>query len=108
RASVDAVVFSGPDALSCDGGVRRLRALGGPTLLAAAGPVANSALGIAEVEAATGLRCLSGEMILDGALTSTLRALREHVHANGAGWTPVGAGDREPVPRAVGAGRAAS
>jgi len=79
RATMDAVVFSGFDPLSCDAGVRRLRALGGPELLATAGPVANSELGIAEVESSTGVRCLSGEMILNGALVPPLRNLRERM-----------------------------
>ena len=111
RASIDGVTFAGPDALSCDAGVRRLQALGGPELLATAGMVANSALGIAEVENSTGARCLSGEMILNGALVPALRALRERVlqraTSNGS------ARNLEPalpegVPLPVGAGRAAS
>src|SRR5262249_20177031 len=101
RATMDAVTFSGPDALSCDAGVRRLRSLGGPELLTTAGPVANSMLGIAEVEASCGVRCLSGEMILNGALLPPLRALRERVLAstssNGAG-AHTSAVERESVP----------
>src|SRR5262249_14397392 len=55
RASVDGVTFAGPDALACDSGVRRLRELG-YRVLAAAGPVANGVLGIAEVESACNVR----------------------------------------------------
>jgi hypothetical protein len=110
RATMDAIVFSGPDALSCDAGVRRLRSLGGPELLTTAGPVANSVLGIAEVEASTGARCLSGEMILNGALVPPLRALRARVISsmlsNGAG-AHADAAERETVPRPVGVSRAA-
>jgi hypothetical protein len=111
RASIDAVTFAGPDALSCDAGVRRLQALGGPELLATAGMVANSALGIAEVENSTGVRCVSGEMILNGALVPALRAVRERVlrrtPLNGSAEPHEPAsGDGVPVP--MGAGRAAS
>jgi hypothetical protein len=109
RGSMDAVTFSGPDALSCDAGVRRLRALGGPVLLTTAGPVANSVLGIAEVEASTGARCLSGEMIMNGALVPPLRALRDRVVQSTAtnGTAPMAGAEREIVPRPIGAGRAA-
>jgi len=110
RATMDAVMFSGPDALSCDAGVRRLRALGGPELLTTAGPVANSVLGIAEVEGTTGVRCLSGEMILNGALVPPLRALRERIVkqmlSNGA-VAHAEAVERDTVPRPVGSSRAA-
>ena len=111
RASMDAATFAGPDALSCDAGVRRLQALSGPEVLAAAGMVANSALGIAEVERSTGVRCLSGEMILNGELVPALRAVRDRVLqrvvSSGAGrrHEPV---DRDRVPQPAGAGRAAS
>ena len=109
RASMDAVTFSGPDALSCDAGVRRLRQLGGPELLTTAGPVANSVLGIAEVEASTGVRCLSSEMILNGALVPPLRAMRERIvqrmSANGA--APYAGAERETLAPAAGASRAA-
>ncbi len=71
RSTVDAVTFAGPDALSCESGVRHLRELELP-VVAVAGPVANAPLGIAEVERATGLPCLSGEMILGGALIQSL------------------------------------
>jgi hypothetical protein len=111
RASIDAVTFAGPDALSCDAGVRRLQALGGPELLASAGMVANSTLGIAEVESSTGVRCVSGEMILKGALVPALRAVRERVlrrtPANGAVQHHE-VSERVGVPLLVGAGRAAS
>ena len=48
--SVDAVTYAAPDSLSCESGVRMLRGLG-YKVLATAGPVANSGLGRAEVEA---------------------------------------------------------
>src|SRR5262249_20252137 len=109
RASMDAVVFSGPDALSCDAGVRRLRQLGGPELLTTAGPVANSMLGIAEVEASTSVRCLSGEMILGGALVPPLRALRERVahRTSSNGAAPHAGTEREAHAPMAGASRAA-
>jgi len=72
---IDAVVFAGPDALSCDAGVRRLRDLG-YDVLATAGMVANSELGQHEAEAVTGIPCLSGERILGGALVAPIRKLR--------------------------------
>ncbi len=75
RDSVDAVTFAGPDALSVESGVRRLRELGF-SVLATAGPVANGVLGQREVEAACGMRCLDGASILAGALVPELRALR--------------------------------
>jgi hypothetical protein len=75
RASIDAVTFAGPDALSCDAGVRRLRGLG-YDVIATAGIVANGRLGIQEVESACGIRCVNGEAILAGDLVPALRALR--------------------------------
>jgi hypothetical protein len=109
RASIDAVTFAGPDALSCDAGVRRLRELGYP-VLATAGIVANGALGIAEVEASCGVRCLAGETILAGGLVPLLRAVRERsqgASANGSTRSSASA-DREMVPGTHGASRAAS
>lgn len=75
RSTIDAVTFAGPDALSCESGVRRLSALG-YNVVAVAGIVANGRLGIAEVEEATGLPCLSGEAVLAGALTPALELAR--------------------------------
>ncbi len=109
RASVDGVTFAGPDALSCAGGVRRLRELGYP-VLATAGIVANGPLGIAEAEAACDVRCLPGETILAGGLVSLLRTVRARVISSA---TPNGAAmsmapvERETVPGTHGAGRAA-
>ncbi len=48
----------------------------GYTVLATAGPVANSPLGRAEVEAMTQLPCLCGEQILGGALVPALDAVK--------------------------------
>jgi hypothetical protein len=76
RDSIDAVTFAGPDALSCDAGVRRLRALG-YQVLATAGFVANGRLGIQETEAACGVRCVDGASIVGGALVPALRELRD-------------------------------
>lgn len=75
HALVDAVTFAGPDALSCESGVRLLDGLG-YNVLAVAGPVANGVLGQAEAQAATGRRCLSGAMILGGALVEVLEPAR--------------------------------
>jgi hypothetical protein len=109
RSTIDGVLYSGPDPLSCEAGVRRLRALGGFEVLGTAGPVANSPLSIAEVEATTGIRCFSGEMILNGALVPAMRELRERLpqgaHANGATATTV---DGLEVPRPMVSGRAAA
>jgi len=111
RASIDAVTFAGPDALSCEAGVRRLKALGGVELLATAGMVANSALGIAEVESSTGVRCLSGDMILRGGLVPALCAARERhlrrTSSNGSARHN-GATELNRVPLQVVADRAAS
>ena len=111
RASIDAVTFAGPDALSCEAGVRRLKALGGVELLATAGMVANSALGIAEVESSTGVRCLSGDMILRGGLVPALCAARERhlrrTSSNGSARHN-GATELNRVPLQVAADRAAS
>lgn len=76
RSSIDAVTFAGPDALSCDSGVRRLQGLG-YNVVATAGPVANSRLGQNEVEEACGVRCYDGASILTGALVPVLREVAE-------------------------------
>ena len=68
---IDLVAYAAPDSPSCDSGVRRLRDLG-YSVAAVAGPIANSPLGIEEVQASTGVPCLSGEMILAGALLGAL------------------------------------
>lgn len=106
RASVDAVTFAGPDALSCDSGVRRLRELGYP-VIATAGIVANGALGIAEVEAACGLRCLSGETILAGGMVPILRAVRERSQGVSTLMNGASPAEVERVPGTHGASRAA-
>lgn len=109
RASIDGVTFAGPDPLSCDAGVRRLRELGYP-ILATAGIVANGALGIAEVEAACGVRCLPGETILSGGMVSLLRSVRARTLASSSrnGAAPAhAAAEREMVPGTHGASRAA-
>ncbi len=84
RESIDAVTFAGPDALSCDAGVRRLLDLG-YNVLATAGVVANGRLGIAEVESVCGLPCLNGEAIIAGALVPALEELprERHIPATG-------------------------
>lgn len=74
--SVDAVVFSGRGSLSCDSGVRRLNGLG-YTVLATAGPVANSRLGSAEAEACCDLPCFSSQDILAGKMVPVLRSVAE-------------------------------
>jgi hypothetical protein len=71
RAQIDGVTFAGCDALSCEAGVRRLQGLG-YTVLGTAGMVANSPLGIAEVEASCGVKCYDGASILAGALLPAL------------------------------------
>jgi hypothetical protein len=74
RGTIDAVLFTGTDSVSCEGGVRHLKALG-YDVVAVAGLVANSRLGMAEVQASTGIACLNGEMILGGALKDALQLL---------------------------------
>ncbi len=71
RETVDTVVYAAPESPSCEAGVRRLRE-SGYNVVAVAGMVANSRLGIAEAEAASGVPCLNGTMILDGALLLAL------------------------------------
>lgn len=100
RASIDAVTFAGPDALSIESGVRRLRALG-YDVLATAGPVANSPLGIAEVQAACDVPCHEGSAILAGALLPAFDAL-----ARGRRNATRGSGG-SPSRRAAGGTRAA-
>lgn len=97
REAVDAVTFAGADGLSCESGVRMLRALG-CKVLAAGGIVSSSPLGIAEVEAATGVSCLSSEMILTGVMKKEV--LRQLLRAPAArrrarGMIPSG-GDPAP------------
>jgi hypothetical protein len=76
RDSIDAVVYSGRGALSCEAGVSRIRALG-YTVLATAGPVANSRLGLAEAEACCGVPCFGSPDILGGKVVPLLRSLAE-------------------------------
>lgn len=71
RSTIDAVLFTGADSISCEGGVRYLRSLG-YNVVATAGIVANSQLGMSEVRAVTGIPCLSGQMILNGELKRAL------------------------------------
>lgn len=75
RSCIDAVTFAGPDALSCDAGVRLLRELG-YNVVAVSGLVSGSPLGMAEAEAATGLPCLSLDRLLEGQLLPHLEAVR--------------------------------
>lgn len=86
RDSIDGVTFAGPDALSCEAGVARLRALG-YAVVATAGIVANGKLGIAEAESVCDVRCLDGASILGGALVPALEAMRaaRRTPASGAG-----------------------
>jgi hypothetical protein len=72
RKTVDVVLFTGVDSLSSEGGVRALRDLQ-YNVAAVSGLVANSRLGMEEVQAATGISCLNGEMILGGALAGALQ-----------------------------------
>ncbi len=72
RSVIDAVVYAAPESPSCEAGVRRLREWR-YNVVATAGLVANSPLGIAESEEATGVKCLNGEMILSGALDKALQ-----------------------------------
>jgi hypothetical protein len=67
RATIDAVVYAAPESPSCESGVRRLRDWK-YNVVATAGMVANSELGMIEARAATGVPCLNGQMILGGAL----------------------------------------
>ena len=71
RGTIDAVVYAAPESPSCEAGVRRLRDWG-YNVVAVAGMVANSRLGIEEAQVATGVPCLNGAMILDGALVTAL------------------------------------
>jgi hypothetical protein len=75
RACIDAVTFAGPDALSCDAGVRLLRELD-YNVVAVSGLVSGSPLGMAEAEAATGLPCLSLDRLLEGELLPKLESKR--------------------------------
>lgn len=69
--SVAGVVYSAPDSLSCESGARMLQA-SGYYVIAMSGIVANSPLGIAEVESATGIPCMNGRTILAGGLVERL------------------------------------
>ena len=71
RRTIDAVMYAAPESPSCEIGVRRLREWG-YNVIAVAGLVANSRLGMAEAEAATGVPCLNGAMILEGAFLHAL------------------------------------
>ena len=71
RETVAGVVYSAPDSLSCESGARILES-SGYYVIAMSGIVANSSLGIAEVEAATGIPCVNGRMILAGELVERL------------------------------------
>lgn len=77
RDSIDGVVFSARDALSCEAGVRRLTGLG-YTVLATGGYVANSRLDAAEAEASCDVPCVSNPDILAGRMSPALRSLAEH------------------------------
>lgn len=70
-ALVDGVTYAGPDALSCEAGVRHLTEYG-YRVLATAGPVANSPLGRSESEEMTGIPCLDGQSILEGGVLAVL------------------------------------
>jgi hypothetical protein len=63
--TVNHFFFAANDSLSAECGVRHLRALGLP-LRAVSGAMTQSALNICEAEQATGIACLSNEMILAG------------------------------------------
>jgi hypothetical protein len=91
RDSVDAVTFAAPDVPACETGIRRLRELD-YRVLAAAGPVADTRPGRAQVDAGNGVRRLSGDALLSGALVPDLQALRHAISAEAA---------RTPVPRRV-------
>jgi hypothetical protein len=71
RRTIDAVIYAAPESPSCEFGVRRLREWG-YNVIAVAGLVANSRLGMAEAQAATGVPCLNGALILDGAFLHAL------------------------------------
>lgn len=71
RETIDVLLYAAPESPSCESGVRWLREWG-YTVGAVGGLVANSRLGMEEVRAATGVSCLNGQMILDGALDHVL------------------------------------
>jgi hypothetical protein len=71
RETIDVVLYAAPESPSCESGVRWLREWG-YTVGAVGGMVANSRLGMEEVRQATGVPCLNGQMILDGALNNVL------------------------------------
>ena len=72
RAVVDHVFFAANDSLSAESGARHLREYGLP-LRAVSGLVTKSPLMMHEVEAATGLPCLSPERIAEGGALELLR-----------------------------------
>lgn len=74
RSTIAGATFAASDALSCEMGVRRLRELG-YQVIGTAGMVANSPLGVAEVESISATRCYPGEAILAGALVEVIAAL---------------------------------
>lgn len=73
RAHVDHVFFAANDSLSAESGARYLREYGLP-IRAVSGVVTKGPLMMQEVEAATGLPCLTPEQIADGAARELLRA----------------------------------
>jgi hypothetical protein len=73
RASVHHLFFAAGDSLGAECGVRRLREAGWP-LRAVAGLVTASPLASREVEAETGVPCLSTARMLDGSLFNLLDA----------------------------------
>lgn len=85
RASVDHLFFAAGDSLGAECGVRRLREADWP-LRAVAGLVTASPLASREVEAETGVPCLSIAQLLDGSLLELL-GVREALVV-GAGGAP--------------------
>lgn len=83
QASVDHLFFAAGDSLGAECGVRRLSAAGWP-LRAVAGLVTASPLASREVEAETGVPCLSIARMLDGSLLDLLGA-REALAVGAAG-----------------------
>ncbi len=73
RQTIDHVFFAANDSLSAECGVRCVRAHGLP-LRATAGVMTQGALSIREAEKATGVPCLSNDMILSGKALELLSA----------------------------------
>ncbi|HET6374325.1 MAG TPA: DUF1611 domain-containing protein [Candidatus Polarisedimenticolia bacterium] len=71
RDTIDAVIFAGPDALSAESGVRRLKELG-YHVVAVSGLVSTSSLGINEVTRVTGLPCLNNAGLSTGQIRQVL------------------------------------